>query len=129
MYEEINNPALMALIVVTGGVAMYLLHTGLKALNKRTSHFDIISPALQSCFDCAQSELYIPPPEKAPNPPAERKLGETTLRCREMLRDETRLTDDYFEQKWGWVSEQPDGDYTAVATKCPRFTLIQGGKK
>ena len=120
MYEDINNPALIAMMVAAAIVAFIFLSTGLQALAKRPNHFDILTPVFKSCYGCG--EFRVAPPEEAPKGVAAPEVEKTLLKCAAMLRDETRLTDDDHMTKWGFVYEQAPGDMTEVAERCPRFT-------
>lgn len=120
MYDEINNPMLFGFMVLSGLFALYSLQRGLKALANRTSHFDILTPVLNSCFNCTGAHVLAP--EKRPQGVAIKELEKTTLQCREQLRDETRMTDARFMDKWSFLYEEAPLDYTAIAGKCASFT-------
>lgn len=120
MYEDINNPALFALMGVAAIVAYVFLSTGLKALANRTNHFDVLTPVFRSCYGCG--EFRIADVEKAPQGVVINDIDKTLLKCSAMLRDETRLTDEDYMTKWNFVYEQAPGDMTEVAERCPRFT-------
>jgi hypothetical protein len=120
MYEEINNPALYALLGAAGLLAYYFLGTGLKALANRTNHFDILTPVFDSCLNCTGSHILAP--SEVPGGVAVHELDKTMNQCREMMRDETRLTDKVYMEKWGWLYDEAPHDHTAIAGKCPAFT-------
>ncbi len=119
MYEDLNHPALYALMGAAGLFAYYLLSKGLQALASRTNHFDILTPVLNSCYNCTGGHII--PPKEAPTGVAVKALDQTVVECREMLRDETRMGGKELMDIWGFYYEGTTADYTEIAEKCPRF--------
>ena len=122
MYEDINYTALYAFMGAAALFAIYLLTSGLQALAKRTSQFDIITPVLNSCLNCTGAHVLAP--DEVPRGYAIHQLNATMVQCREMMRDELRLTDEAFMEKWDWVYEEKAHEHTAIASKCPQFKLV-----
>lgn len=122
----IDRPELGLLMLAAILLATYFGMLGRRQLLAARHNF-IPVPEKRSCFDC--DDHFVLAPGYAPQGVYSVAVKETTLRCRKMLRDEVRLAGPDFQKEWGFAYDQPAGDYVAVATKCPKFTVIQGGKK
>ena len=72
---------------------------------------------------------FVVRPEYVPQGVMSIVVQKNVLRCREIMQAEVRLPEQDFQREWGFAYDQPQGDYTAIATRCPKFKLIQGGKK
>lgn len=122
----LSNPGLHAGIAISLLFSIFFLHTARRAIVRDRVN-TITVPESRSCFDC--DDHFVLAPGYAPQGVYSVAVKETTLQCRKMMRDEVRLTEDKFQEDWGFAFEEAPGDYVAVATKCPKFTVIQGGKK
>ena len=122
----LNNPSLTGGIVISFLIALIFLSTARRAMVRDRANF-IPVPESRSCFDC--DDHFVLAPGYAAQGVLSIAVRKNVVRCRKMMRDEVRLTEDKFQEDWGFAFDQPEGDFTAVATKCPQFTIIQGGKK
>lgn len=123
----LNHLPITGGIVVSFLMALLFVYTARRAMIR--DRFNIVNiPRARSCFDCDSHFVLTPQSMPADSAQAVAVLSKVA-RCREMILDETRLPEEQFQKDWEWAFEQAPGDYTAIATRCPKFRVIQGGKR
>lgn len=123
----LNNAYLVAGVVTTFLIALTFITTARRAWVRDRDNF-ITIPQKRSCFDCDDHFVLPAGPGVAESALAD-KVQKQVLGCRAYMRDEMRLSGPALNEKWIWTCEEDPEDYQGIASKCPQFTLIQGGKK
>ena len=121
-----SNPYLVLGIFTAFLFSLASIYTARRAILRDRPNFMAL-PELRSCFTC--DSHFVVRPEYVPQGVMSIVVQKNVLRCREIMQAEVRLPEQDFQREWGFAYDQPQGDYTAIATRCPKFKLIQGGKK